>query len=154
MSAYRKMQVREWDKIYVAVDWHDTICRSNYDQNGAFDFIDGAIEGLKALSDCKETNLILYTSSFSHVVDQFLLICERDHGIKFDAFNENPEVPNTEYGDFRDKFFFDILLDDKAGFDPETDWDIVIWHVNYLFSKYETIWTNFNWSIKCSDDEQ
>ena len=48
-----------------------------------------------------------------------------EYNIKIDFFNNNPEAKNTEYGDFTVKPYYNILLDDKAGFDPEEDWRII-----------------------------
>ena len=48
------------------------------------------------------------------------------YGIKFDYINENPLEVNSELSDFSKKFYFNILLDDKAGFYPKEDWQIVL----------------------------
>lgn len=58
------------------------------------------------------------------------------HGIIFDYINENPEITNsdTTYGCYLYKPYFNILLDDKAGFDPTEDWEIII---NYYKVFYE-----------------
>jgi hypothetical protein len=45
------------------------------------------------------------------------------HGIHVDHYNCNPDEKNTPYADFSLKPYFNILIDDKAGFDPNTDWD-------------------------------
>jgi hypothetical protein len=124
-QAWLKKQERGWDKIYVAVDWHDTICKSTYDTDGpALDWCWGAEETLQYLSDDTRFCLILYTSSFRGVCDTFVKKLKEYHGINFEYINENPEVTNTDYGDFRDKFYFDLLFDDKAGFTGE-DWCVV-----------------------------
>ena len=36
--------------------------------------------------------------------------------------NENPECGNTSYADFTRKPYFNIMIDDKAFFQPRTDW--------------------------------
>jgi len=41
--------------------------------------------------------------------------------INFDFVNKNPSENNTSYADFSKKFYFNILLDDKAFFEP-SDW--------------------------------
>jgi hypothetical protein len=46
----------------------------------------------------------------------------KDNWINIDYINSNPDVVNTEYGDFSRKPYFNIIIDDKAGFEPETDW--------------------------------
>jgi hypothetical protein len=49
----------------------------------------------------------------------------KEHGIMPQYFNENTAVENTATGNFSSKFYFSVLLDDKAGFNPETDWVLV-----------------------------
>lgn len=42
-----------------------------------------------------------------------------------DDHNENPECGNTDYADFTTKPYFNILLDDKAGMEMNSDWSLV-----------------------------
>jgi hypothetical protein len=44
------------------------------------------------------------------------------HDLQFHYVNHNPECPSDELCDFSKKFYMNILLDDKAGFDATTDW--------------------------------
>ena len=47
--------------------------------------------------------------------------------IKFDYLNENPEcLTESHQGDYSKKFYFNLLLDDRAGFDYTTDWNILV----------------------------
>jgi hypothetical protein len=46
-------------------------------------------------------------------------------GIPVAAVNENPFIENTATGNFDKKFYFSILVDDKAGFCP-TEWPDVL----------------------------
>jgi len=39
--------------------------------------------------------------------------------------NENPEVLNLKYGCYDKKPYFNVVFEDKAGFDPMTDWLLV-----------------------------
>lgn len=120
-QALTKARERNWDTITIAVDWHDTICKSTYGET-ALEFYEGALVALRKLSKQEDIKLILFTSSYDVPVAEFLTICEEQHEIFFDYVNCNPEVENTEYGDFSRKFYYDILVDDKAGFDPLTEW--------------------------------
>jgi hypothetical protein len=119
-NAERKAKERGWDKIFIAVDWHDTICESTYGGT-ALHFYPFAIKTLKSWTENPQIELILFTSSYQDNVKEFLEVCEA-YGIHFEYINENPEVKNTAYGDFRKKFYYDLLIDDKAGFDQERDW--------------------------------
>ena len=123
-TAARKANERKWEKIYVAVDWHDVICPSNYDEAGAFNLFQEAIPALQDASANKAICLILFSSSYKEIADEFIKYCKDEYGIIFEYFNCNPEVSNTDYGDFTSKFYYDVILEDKAGFDPEEDWNI------------------------------
>lgn len=46
----------------------------------------------------------------------------RSRGISVHYANENPEVGNTATGNFDRKFYFSVVVDDKAGFDP-SEWE-------------------------------
>lgn len=114
---------RGWAKVYVVVDLHDTLVASNYEGLATRYYPEG-IRCLQALSQRDDICLILWTSSYGADVEHYRNELS-DQGIEFDFFNENPDEKNTFTGDFSRKFYFNILLDDKAGFVPGTDWDIV-----------------------------
>ena len=48
-----------------------------------------------------------------------------DDGIRFEYINENPEVENTHLQNFEEKLYMNVGLDDKFGFDGETDWEVI-----------------------------
>jgi len=123
--AYQIMDERNWDTIYWAIDLHGVCLKSNY-ENGGYSFINNAaVQGLQAISARKENKIILWSSCHDHekkaIIDFMWL-----HGINVRYFNENPDEKNTKTGCFDQKFYFSVLLDDKAGFNPETDWYAVI----------------------------
>lgn len=113
---------RGWEKTYWAFDIHGTILRPNYKRDEiSREFYPLAIEVMKSLMQHKNIVKILYTCSYPHEIEQYLEYFAQ-HGIHFDYVNKNPEVANGGYGYYQDKFYFNVLLDDKAGFDGETDW--------------------------------
>lgn len=131
------MREKNYPYMYWCVDLHDTIIKSTYSsEHESEEFYPGAKEVLQYLSSRKDMVLILFTSSFP---DKMVALMEqfRKFDINFKYLNANPECPNTPYGDFSRKFYYDILLDDKAGFIPEQDWivirqtmkDLFEWHV-------------------------
>lgn len=123
--AYEIKKQRGWDKVYWAIDLHGVCLKSNY-ENGGYEFInEDAIYGLQAISNANENRLILWSSCYQKEQLKIIDFME-DHAILVDHFNCNPEERNTKTGCFEDKFYFSILLDDKAGFDPETDWKEII----------------------------
>lgn len=123
-KAFEVARKRNWDRTYWAIDLHDSVLRSTYTETAATEFYEGAIETLQLLTARKDVVLIMYTSSHKRDV-QFYLELFRNLGIDFAYVNENPEVKNTEYADFERKMYFNVLVDDKAGFDPNTDWKLV-----------------------------
>jgi hypothetical protein len=118
------MNERKWDRIYVAVDWHDTMMPSTYsnDKYGQYLLYKDAMEVLQWMSNSANIRLILFTSSHGDQKGDFMHNVFHRYGISFDYHNGNPEVQNTDTGDFSEKFYYNVLLDDKAGFDPDVDW--------------------------------
>ncbi len=116
---------RNWNRMYWAIDLHDTIIKANY--SGSTDDIKVSMSALTTLLHLSESPrhcLILFTSSFDKQVNEILEKFKRLN-INFDYVNENPEVPDTELGNFTDKWYFNVLLDDKAGFEMDTDWELI-----------------------------
>lgn len=125
LRAYQTMRARNWDTVYWAIDLHGVCFPSNY-QQGDYTFINETCkEALRAISARPESRIILWSSC--HAVEQKAIMEFFGlHGIKVHYFNQNPEVEDTKTGCFAKKFYFSVLLDDKAGFDPEQDWEEVL----------------------------
>lgn len=126
--AYQVMAERGWDKIYWAIDLHGVCLKSNY-ETGNYQWINQeALEGLREISRRPESRIILWSSVYPYeqvnIVAFFLA-----QGIRVDGFNQNPFEGNTEVSSFGQKFYFSILLDDKAGFDPDWDWKLIKWYL-------------------------
>jgi len=47
------------------------------------------------------------------------------NGVYPNFFNHNPHAKDTPRSCFDKKPYFNILLDDRAGFEPETDWQAI-----------------------------
>lgn len=124
-NAFKKMKERNWDCIYLAIDVHGTILKPTHKKDVHFEFYTGAEDALKYLSTRDDLKLIIYTSSHKAYIES-LIEFFLEHHIYFDFVNENPEVESNVISDFDDKFHFDILLDDKAGFNGDTDWKPLI----------------------------
>ena len=118
--AYSMKITRNWDTIFWAIDFHSTICDGKYELEQTFKFYPFAKEVLQFISEQEDTCLILYTCSHLteiYRMQQFL----KQNDIIFKYVNCNPEVPNTALGNYKDKFYFNILLEDKSGFELN-DW--------------------------------
>ena len=122
---------KKWDKVFIMVDVHETILESDYvNDSENFTYYDKSIEALKRLSDNPFYELILWTSCDDDRAFQYLNEFEK-FGIEFSYFNSNPEVQNTTYARFESKFYFNIILDDKAGFDALSDWQEIIEYLDF-----------------------
>lgn len=123
-AAFNRMREKNWEKIYVAVDIHDTILRACYDDEETYDYLPFAKDALRTMSLRKDICLILWSSchrdKLVEYANHFL-----DDGIKFEYLNENPEVDNTRLQNFEEKLYMNVGLDDKFGFDAETDWEVI-----------------------------
>lgn len=122
VRAYQNKAIRHWDMLYFAVDLHDTIIESHSEYEiKTFKY---AIDVLIELSKFSDITLILFTSTFLVDLREFFEYCEQ-FNIKFKYINENPECENTATADFSKKFYYNVIFDDKAGFDPN-EWVTVL----------------------------
>ncbi len=124
--AYRQKKERNWNHVYWMIDLHDVLIPGGYNRyNAGRKLYPGAQEVLSHLgSPYRSECLILWTSSHADaIIDMRYWL--KDQGIVFHHVNENPLERNTELCDFDAKPYFNILLDDKAGFEGETDWLLI-----------------------------
>lgn len=124
-AAFERKILKNWDRIYVAVDIHDTILRACYDEEEHYDFFPHALEALRMLSERQDIILILWTACHPGPLADYIAKFEEE-GIHFDYVNSNPEISNTALNNFDEKLYFNVGLDDKFGFEGETDWQTVI----------------------------
>lgn len=125
-KAYQKAESRNWNRIYFAIDVHDTIVKSSY-SSGELEFInESAKHAMRLLSERPEVVTILWSSMYEYDFNLNVKSFFESEGIIFDFINENPMEQSNSYADFGKKFYFSVLLDDKAGFDPDVDWDRII----------------------------
>ena len=123
--AYEKKEQRGWDHIYVFVDIHDTIFKSTYNEEEKYSYYNRAKEGLKMLSNRKDIVLGLWTSSYPSEIAKYLDKLS-DDGIEFTLVNDNPMEKNTKYACFDKKPYFNVIIEDKAGFEPDDEWGDVV----------------------------
>jgi hypothetical protein len=130
-NAFEIAEERNFDKIYVVVDVHNTILLPNYD-GIANEYYPLAPTVLQHLSKREDVVLIMWTCSTKEDREIYNEFFKKD-GIHFDYINENPEVAGkVQWGDFDTKMYANVILDDKAGFFPETDWHDLL---NYFACK-------------------
>lgn len=120
---YKIAKNRNWDRMYWAIDLHSTVIKPNYDDvEVPTEYYKNAKETMKMLSERSDVVLIMYTCSWPKEILVYVNNFRNDN-INFDYINKNPEVDSTGYGFYEDKPYFNIMLDDKAGFKPEKHWD-------------------------------
>lgn len=125
LKQYGLMGDRGWDTIYWCIDFHGTIKPSSYSTvDGTEDYYEGAIEALKKISNRKDSRLILWTSSYRDYLEPHIKYM-KELGVTFDYVNDNPECTSNKISNFAEKLYFNVLVDDKAGFDPEEDWEMI-----------------------------
>jgi hypothetical protein len=99
---------RKWQKLYWAIDMHDTIITGTYNR-----FNDGAViypyakETLDYLFNSPDHYTILWTSSYMTSIQDVV----QRFDLNFNGINCNPECPNTTLCDFQSKFYFNFVLD-------------------------------------------
>ena len=123
------MRERNWDKIYVLVDIHDTIFKASYRNKETCQWFPYAKESLQIMTQAENINLILWSSSYRDSIEKNYMKEFDDNGIKFDFININEETENNDLSCFDEKTYFNVGIDDKFGFDSEKDWETVY---NYL----------------------
>jgi hypothetical protein len=123
INSFAKAEERGWGITYWCVDIHDTMIKSNY-KTGAIpnEFYPFAVEVLQYLTKRGDIKLILYTCSHPHEIEEYIELFKTNN-IVFDFINENTDVKTdlNGYGNYDRKPYFNVLLDDKAGFEP-SDW--------------------------------
>jgi hypothetical protein len=137
---------KEWYETYWAIDLHGTIIKSTY-KGTEVEYYPYAKPTLQLLSQRKDIKMILWTSSFPGEILEYLKRLEED-GIVFDHVNENPGISskNGNFGYYSDKFYFNVLIDDKAGFDPNIEW-FFIYSKMKLWEEQQWL-PNPNWTTK------
>lgn len=124
-KAFRHRKERGWTKTYWAFDIHGTILKPNHRRDViSTEFYPLAKEVMQELSKRTDIIRILYTCSYPHEIEQYIELF-RANGIHFHYVNTNPEVADGGYGYYHDKFYFNVLFEDKAGFSGEDDWILV-----------------------------
>lgn len=120
--AFEQKHQRGWEFMYWMIDLHDTVFPGKYASDQDLDMYPGCAEVLQWISNRPDQKIIIWTSSYDQHVNEVRQMLWDDHKIVIDFYNENPDCGNTHYATFETKPYFNVLLDDKAGFQGETDW--------------------------------
>ncbi len=114
--------------VYWAIDLHGTVLKPSYQRNDEeLIYYPYAKECLQLLSQDENNILIMFSSSWPTALQYYNVQFNEDN-IFFTYKNVNPEVQTDlrGHGYYHDKFYFNVMLEDKAGFEPETDWKEIL----------------------------
>lgn len=118
----KKRVERGWDRTYWCIDLHGVVLPRTYSKKQTYEELpSGAYEVLTWLSQRPDHCIIVWSSTHQDDMADAVRFL-KEYGVNVDYVNDNPECDSTFLSDFGRKFYFDILLDDKAGFDMDTDW--------------------------------
>ena len=117
---------KDWDCIYILVDVHGVLMEPDYTKPSEKIYTD-CIEPLQKLTKDSRFKLIMWTCSREEDIEKYRATFEQ-LSVHFDYVNRNPEVEHKDaLGDYTSKLYANVILDDKAGFEP-THWiDIYEW---------------------------
>ena len=62
--AFNRMKEKNWEKIYVVVDIHDTILRACYENEETFDYYPYAREALQLMTNRDDICMILWSGCY------------------------------------------------------------------------------------------
>lgn len=128
---------KEWFETYWAIDLHGAVIHPNYTKNPVTGiYYPFAKETLQIWTARPDIIMFTYTASYIEQLRNYLNQFEKD-GIHFNFVNENPDISEEKghFGRFDQKPYYNVLIEDKAGFRPEVDWEPLY----NLFIYYEQI---------------
>lgn len=131
---------RGWDRTYWFFDLHGTVIKPNYKYGDIpTEFYPFAKETLQFLTNLNDVVMVMYTCSHPHEIQEYVKFFE-DNNIRFKYINENPEVPTdlNGYGCYDTKPYINVLFEDKAGFDPEVEWEVVLSFMQHKYGQNTT----------------
>lgn len=124
LSCWEKQKKFHFYESYFLFDLHGTIIkpnhiRSNYD----VEYYPYAKEVLQILTNRTDIRTIVFTSSYPDELIQYDNKFKEDN-INFKYYNSNPEIcdENGMFGYYVHKMYFDVMFEDKAGFNPWHEW--------------------------------
>lgn len=115
---------KQWFETYWSFDIHGTILIPTFRKNSYdSDFYPFAKETLQLLTKREDIVMILSTSSYPEEIEHYQKVF-KENDILFKYVNENPDIDSSKgnFGYYVNKFYFNVLIEDKAGFIPEIEW--------------------------------
>lgn len=127
LKLWDKQFINKYYESYWLFDLHGTIIKSNHIKGSTeVIYYPYAKECLQIITNRPDIRTIVFTSSYPDELAAYDKVFRND-GINFRYYNENPEIceENGMFGYYKHKPYFDIMFEDKAGFNPETEWKLI-----------------------------
>lgn len=121
------MKKQNYNKIFVALDIHETIMKPTWSCNLSENFYKYAKKSLQLLSKNKNVCLIIWSCSTDENNVKYKSFF-KENNIHIDYINENPEIKSEYYANFETKLYFDVGMDDKFGFKPK-EWFFIYYYL-------------------------
>lgn len=140
---------KQWFETYFCFDIHGTISIPDYRKsNKEIEYYPYAKETLQLMSERDDIVMIISTSSYPEEIEIYNEQFKKD-GIIFRYVNENPEISSDKgsFGYYKDKFYFNVLLEDKSGFNPLRDWEFL-----YSYFKNTPYRPDPRWDMKYKEE--
>jgi hypothetical protein len=111
------------------------------------EFYPYAKSALQLISNRPDIIMILWTCSYPNEIEKYVKFF-KESNINFNHINENPGISSNmgNFGYYEQKFYFNVLFEDKSGFDPEIEWKEV--YDLMLFYEQNNIMPNPKWTTK------
>lgn len=116
---------KQWFETYWAIDLHGVVIYPNYTKDKKnIVYYPYAKETLQILSKRPDIIMFTYTASYPEQLKGYIEQFEKDN-IQFNFINENPDISEAKghFGCFDKKPYYNVVFEDKAGFDPFKDWE-------------------------------
>jgi len=118
---------KEWYETYWAIDIHGTVLNPDYRKEElSFIYYPYAKEVLQMMTKREDIVLIMATSSYPHEIEFYVEQFGKDN-IIFEYINENPKIKSNlgNFGYYEDKYYFNVMFEDKSGFNPDLEWEAI-----------------------------
>lgn len=143
---FKHAEERKWYETYWFIDLHGVISKPDYRKTvKEIEYYKYVKETLQFITKYrKDIIMILFTSSYPDELRIYMKQFEEDN-IFFKYVNENPEITGLKgnFGCYDKKPYYNVLIDDKGGFEPETDWKPI--YEYFINSEYKP---DPSWSFK------
>lgn len=123
-DAFKRAEKQHWWKLYIAIDIHGVMFESTSVVERQRIFLPGALETLRYLSSRRDIEMFLFSCSHSKElweVKDFLA----KNNVNVAPMPDYTEISSMGRGNYLLKPYYNLLLDDKGGFEAN-EWLAVL----------------------------